>query len=48
MKGSVELLMRHLGLFKDKLEHTVKDGGSADLSDVKAALLRGVQITSGS
>ncbi|WP_180116443.1 terminase small subunit [Acinetobacter sp. YH12140] len=31
LKG-LELLGKHLGLFKDKIEHTGKDGGPIDLS----------------
>jgi phage terminase small subunit len=39
---ALENVARHLGMFVDKTEITGKDGGPVELSDAKAALLRGV------
>jgi phage terminase small subunit len=40
--SALEKLGRHLGMFKEKVEITGKDGGPVELSDAKAALLRGL------
>jgi phage terminase small subunit len=41
-KGALDSLARHLGMFVDKTEITGKDGGPVELTDAKAALLRGI------
>lgn len=41
-KGALDSLAKHLGMFVDRTEITGKDGGPVELSDAKAALLRGV------
>lgn len=40
--SALEKLGRHLGMFTEKVEVTGKDGGPLELTDAKAALLRGV------
>jgi hypothetical protein len=40
--AALEKLGRHLGMFKEKVEITGKDGGPVELSDAKATLLRGL------
>ena len=41
-KAALDSLFKHLGLFTDKLELTGKDGKPIEISDAKAALLRGL------
>lgn len=41
-KGALDSLGRYLGMFVDKAEITGKDGGPVELSNAKAALLRGI------
>lgn len=36
-RGSLELLGKHLGLFKERVEHSGPDGGPIDISDTEAA-----------
>lgn len=41
-KGALDSIAKHLGMFTDKTEITGKDGGPVDLTDARAALLRGI------
>jgi phage terminase small subunit len=41
-KGALDSLAKFLGMFTDKLELTGKDGKPIEISDAKAALLRGL------
>lgn len=40
--SALEKLGRHLGMFTEKVEVTGKNGGPLELTDAKAALLRGI------
>lgn len=41
-KGALDSIARHLGMFVDKAEITGKDGGAIEITNAKAALLRGI------
>lgn len=41
-KGALDSLAKYLAMFVDRTEITGKDGGPVELTDAKAALLRGV------
>jgi phage terminase small subunit len=47
-RGALDLLGKHLGLFRDRVEHTGKDGGPMEVkqySDIEAARLIGRLLT---
>lgn len=40
--SALEKVGRHLGMFTEKVESSGKDGGPIELTDARAALLRGI------